>query len=85
MAKRRHRKPKGQKERLRAFWPGDAALRALKSGAVVTTIEIDGVELMMYFLLPVFLTFFSLRGTFYGIGILELHSILLKALKIFEL
>lgn len=79
MAKRRHRKPKGQKERLRAFWPGDAALKALKSWAAVTTIEIDGVDPMICFLLPVFLTFFSLRGTF--CGILELHSYSLESFK----
>ena len=53
MLKRRHRKPKGQKERLRAFWPGDAALKALKSGAVDTAIQIAGIGLMTDFLLPV--------------------------------
>ena len=36
MVKRRHRKPKGQKERLRTFWPGDAALKALRSQRLLT-------------------------------------------------
>lgn len=84
MVKSRHRKPKGKKERLRAFRPGDAALKARRSqGLLSQPFPMAGIGLMIDFLLSGFLAFFSSRETFGDVLVLSSWS--LASFKRFEL